>query len=959
MTASSLETQQDVSRQLKLLDAINRAQSTFISHSDENTAFEQLLSDLLSLTNSEYGFIGEVLHTPAGAPYLKTHAITNIAWNDATRAFYAENAPKGMEFFNLRSLFGVVLTSARPVIANDPYNDPRRGGLPDGHPPLNAFLGLPILVGDRLVAMAGISNRPGGYDQALVDWLQPLLRTIGQLVEARANQRRRQATEAAYAQTSALLASVLDSASEVSIIATGPQGVITVFNHGAERLLGYSADEMIGKQTPAVIHDLDEVSARGEVLSKQLGYLVAGFRVFVELPERQGSEQREWTYVRKSGERIPVSLVVTAMRDAAGSITGYLGIAQDITQRKHSETVLEEQARQTQAILDNMVDGLITIDRFGIIDSFNQAAARIFGYNAEEVQGRNVKMLMPNPHRDAHDNYLRNYQATGVARIIGIGREVEGQRKDGSLFPMELAVSEVTRKGAPLYVGIVRDISERKRMERMKSEFVSTVSHELRTPLTSISGALGLLAGGALGTLPEAMRNLIDIAHKNSVRLTHLINDLLDMEKIAAGKMHFDMQPQALMPLIEQAVETHRAYGAARRVVFAISHQAPGIEVRVDSQRLLQVLSNLLSNAVKYSPEDGTVEVAATPLAGRVRVSVTDRGPGIPAAFRPRIFQKFSQADSSDTRQKGGTGLGLAISKELVERMGGQVGFESEEGQGAIFHFELPLWNTQTSARDAVPLPDFSSLDSPRILVVEDEPDIAQLLALMLTRAGFSVDVAANGAEALERLGKERYAAMTLDLMLPDLSGMEIIRRVRQQNATSELPIVVVSAKMEEGRLAISGDFSGIDWLAKPVDEGRLLASVERSLAAHSGPRPRVLHVEDDSDLHKVVCAMAGERFDFQLAPSLAAARARLVDEVFDVVILDLGLPDGSGWDLVPTLRALDPAPRVVILSGTEMNAEETCKVEAALLKSRVSPRNLLDAIQAGIHLNQSNRKAS
>ncbi|MFO7541701.1 MAG: PAS domain S-box protein [Thiobacillus sp.] len=625
-----------------------------------------------------------------------------------------------------------------------------------------------------------------------------------------------------------------------------------------------------------------------------------------------------------------------------------LGWFYDITDRKQAETALRDQAEHTQAILDNMVDGIITIDQVGIIHSYTPAAERIFGFTPEEVLGQNIKMLMPNPHRDAHDGYLHNYHATGVARIIGIGREVEGQRKDGSLFPMDLAISEITRQGQSMYVGMVRDITERKRAERMKSEFVSTVSHELRTPLTAISGALGLVAGGAMGEVPAQALQMINIAYKNSQRLTHLINDLLDMEKIAAGKLHFDMQPQALMALIEQALEANRSYGAERRVALALTADVPDAEVRVDSHRLMQVLSNLLSNAVKYSPEDGTVEIAVATRKQSVRVTVTDHGPGIPEAFRSRIFQKFAQADSSDTRQKGGTGLGLAITRELVERMGGQIGFESVEGEGSRFYFDLPLLNAQETAIVTEPFA-VTATDAPRILVVEDEPDIAQLLGLMLTRAGYQVDIASTGAEALEALQQTRYAAMTLDLMLPDISGLEIISQVRHRPETSDLPIVVVSAKVEEGRLAIDGSFSDIDWLAKPFNEAHMLELVESQISRIGSLHPRILHVEDDTDLHQVVRAMAGERFDFEFATSLHEAQARIGQERFDVVILDLGLPDGSGWDLLPEIRKRQPGARVVILSGTEMTPDKARKVEAVLLKSQVSPRELIDALNTRI----------
>lgn len=935
-----------------------------------------------------------------------------------------------------------------------------------------------IASGTQPVLPASPVREYGSLSSSLREMAEMLAGSFRELRETQAGlaARIRERTAALHHATE-LLENVL-AASTFSIIATDTRGVITVFNKGAEDLLGHAADDVVGRHTPAPFHRAQEVAARSAELSAALGRPIEGFRVFVELAEREGSETREWTYVHRDGHPIPVSLVVSAMRDADGQLTGYVGIAEDITGRKAAErelresaqrfrsmletspiaariartgghevifsnrryaelinaaadvvggvdpsayyarredyeaillrldrgeqvydmlvelaipgvgtkwalasyspiqyegspavlgwfyditdrmrveATLAEQAQHTQTILDNMVDGLITIDARGIVQSFNPAAERIFDYAAEGVIGRNVNMLMPSPHREAHDGYLRNYQATRVARIIGIGREVEGQRSDGSLFPMELAVSEITQHGRPLYVGMVRDISERKRMERMKSEFVSTVSHELRTPLTSISGALGLVAGGALGQLPEQARQMIGIAHKNSQRLTHLINDLLDMEKIAAGKLHFDMQVQPLMPIVQQALDSHRTYGTERRVALALKGEAADAELRVDSQRLMQVLANLLSNAIKFSPEGGTVEVVVRALAGKARVAVVDHGPGIPASFHSRIFEKFSQADASDTRQKGGTGLGLAITRELVERMGGTIGFDSIEGEGATFWIELPL---HAAGEPAAPDSSLAVIaaDAPRVLVVEDEEDIARLLSLMLTRAGYRVDSALTGRDALAALQENAYAALSLDLMLPDISGLEIIRQVRQCPDTADLPIMVVSAKMEEGRLAINGDLSAIDWLAKPFDEARLLAVVQGLLAQTGASNPRVLHVEDDDDLYQVVRSMVGERFDFERATTLHEALDRVSRERFDVVILDIGLSDGSGWDVLPDIRARQPDARIVILSGADTTAEEARRVEAVLLKSQVSPKDLIDALGSRIRSSRPER---
>ena len=375
---------------------------------------------------------------------------------------------------------------------------------------------------------------------------------------------------------------------------------------------------------------------------------------------------------------------LAALQDLAACVVEELEQARQRQDAKKSAQLVE-------SIVETVIDGIITIDSKGMIQSFNSAAERLFGYKPAEIIGSNVNCLMPQPYAAEHDGYLAHFHDTREARVIGIGREVMGKRKDGAVFPMDLAVSEMQQPGQTLFVGIVRDITERKRVDQMKIEFVATVSHELRTPLTSVSGALGLVCGGALGPVSEQAKTMLDIAYRNSQRLTLFINDLLDMEKLAAGKMRFNEETVALMALVEQSIESTRAYAQQYQVNLVLVSRLDGVQVTVDGSRLQQVLSNFLSNAAKFSPKGGQIEINVNQFESLVRVSVQDHGPGIPADFIDRIFHKFSQADSSDTRRKGGTGLGLAISKELIESMNGTIGFSSAPESGACFYFNLPI----------------------------------------------------------------------------------------------------------------------------------------------------------------------------------------------------------------------------------------------------------------------------
>lgn len=389
--------------------------------------------------------------------------------------------------------------------------------------------------------------------------------------------------------------------------------------------------------------------------------------------------------------KLETLLIVLAMVTAGGIVLFRSQVAPLLRDARNSRSAAAASNSRTAAVMQSVPDGIITIDERGDVISVNPAITRMFGYDQESIVGQNIKMLMPPALHAAHDAGLARYVLTGDAHILGRGPvEVPALRSDGSEFPMELTLNSLWMNGQRYFVGIMHDITRRREADRLKDEFLAVVSHELRTPLTSIRGSLGLVKAGAAGVLSDKAQHLIDMAWRNTDRLASLINDILDIDKIESGHFKLELQRQALQPLLEQALEASTGYADTYKVRITLQRPVPELQVEVDAQRLFQVMANLLSNAAKFSPPGSEVRIEARRTGATCRISVHDHGPGISDEFRPRIFQRFSQADGSDGRQKGGTGLGLAISKALVERMGGVIGFDTTPA-GATFYFDLPV----------------------------------------------------------------------------------------------------------------------------------------------------------------------------------------------------------------------------------------------------------------------------
>jgi PAS domain S-box-containing protein len=355
--------------------------------------------------------------------------------------------------------------------------------------------------------------------------------------------------------------------------------------------------------------------------------------------------------------------------------------------RRRAEALARSEAGM-RAIYASLVDGIIVLSPQGVIEFLNPAAERLFGYPPGSLVGQSVGVLIPDGLRQANERATRRFVESGDSGVVGQkGLVYPALRRDGSRVEVEFSLAEMRSESGVRLVGVVRDVSERSALERMKSEFVAAVSHELRTPLTSIIGSLELAAEGEL---PDAGREFVEMARRNSVRLAALVNDVMDAARLDSGALSFEASRFDAAALAAEAVELNQSYAATRRVTLRLEEPCATAEIDADRGRLMQVMENLLSNAAKFSPEGGEVRVRVLRVGARVRFEVGDQGRGIPEEFKARVFERFAQADASDSREKGGTGLGLAIAKGLVERMGGAIGFDARAGGGTTFWFEMP-----------------------------------------------------------------------------------------------------------------------------------------------------------------------------------------------------------------------------------------------------------------------------
>ncbi|MBW4519932.1 MAG: response regulator [Scytolyngbya sp. HA4215-MV1] len=630
-------------------------------------------------------------------------------------------------------------------------------------------------------------------------------------------------------------------------------------------------------------------------------------------------------------------------------------LQQELDERNRIEAALRISQQRFSGIVEIAEDAIISINAAQNITLFNQGAEKIFGYTASEVLGQPLDLLLPLRSVVAHRLHVQDFgEAAYRARQMGDRRSIFGRRKDGSEFPAEASISRLELGNEKIFTVILRDITDRQQVERMKDEFISVVSHELRTPLTSIHGSLGMLASGLLSADSPRGKRLLQIAVESTDRLVRLINDILDIERIESGKISMEKQSCYVADLSQQAIEVMQPLADAAGVTLSLS--VVNVQLWADPDRILQTLTNLLSNAIKFSASGSTVwlnaEIAKpeqlplipeTPDAlylspyTQLLFSVKDQGRGIPADKLDKIFERFQQVDASDSRNHEGTGLGLAICRSIVQQHSGQIWVNSTLGEGSTFYFTLPL-----SHLDEFPLPDVAPTGA-LVLVCDDDPSIRAVLKTLLEQHNYQVITVANGQDAIAQAIAQRPDVILLDLLMPKMNGWQVLAVLREQPETQDIPILICSICPPSTETA--SDLGFVDWVGKPLDESALFQSLRQALATPA-KQIRVLVIEDDADLAQVLRTLFEQQGIDTFHASTGREAIRLSQQLKpDLLVLDLGLPGGDGFTVVDWLRQhniLHSVP-LVIYSAKDLNEADRDRLRLGqtefLTKGRVTPQ--------------------
>ena len=766
------------------------------------------------------------------------------------------------------------------------------------------------------------------------------------------------------------LQNAIFNSANFSSIATDAKGVIQIFNVGAETMLGYAAAEVVDKITPADISDSQEIIERARALSAEFGTeITPGFEALVFKASRGIEDIYELTYIRKDKSRFPAVVSVTALRAADDAIIGYLLIGTDNTARKQIEDErmkldqrLRDQHFYTRSLLESSIDALMTTDPRGIITDVNKQMETLTGCTRDELIGAPFKNFFTDPAR----------AEAGIKRVLSEGRvtnyELTARARDGTLTVVSYNATTFHDRDRVLQgvFAAARDVTELKLYEqklqqknveleeasRMKSEFLANMSHELRTPLNAIIGFSEVLGDGLIGNLSDQQKKFIGDIFSSGKHLLSLINDILDLSKVEAGKMMLDLESVQISSLFANSLSIIKEKAQAGHISLTLDAPSELGSIRADGRKVKQIIYNLLSNAVKFSSAGGEVTLRAVrvprsrvgelpgPWTGRafpliengfeefLEISVTDKGIGISPQGLETLFKPFSQVDSSLSRQYQGTGLGLAMIKLLAELHGGTLAVESAVGEGSRFTVWLPLRakDEVERATEVLIAPPQVVLPGDRVaLVVEDDCKSADLIRVHLEAEGFTVVHAETAEEALVLAEQYALSLITLDIMLPVMDGWELLGRLKQIPSLRQVPIVIVSIVADRNKGFALGAAAVMQ---KPISRQELYDSLTdlRLLPVAPGGTLRILVIDDDrAELDLIETYIDGLAGTFLRAYGGREGIEIARRELPDLIVLDLLMPEVNGFDVVDALHD-DPATAdipILVVTAKTLTAED------------------------------------
>jgi PAS domain S-box-containing protein len=794
---------------LQALSAINTEFTT--PSSNKRQLFKQMLANMLSVTGSEYGFIGEILHRE-GQPYLKTYAITDISWDEQTRALYQKYEQVGMEFTNLNTLFGYTIKTGEHVISNDPANDSKRGGLPRGHPPLNHYLGIPLHDKENtLVGMLGIANKKGGYSEDDIRFLEPIVSLASAFISSI------KSTEAKD-QMSGYLNTYKDALNAHSILAvTDSLGTITFVNQRFCDVSKYSSEELIG-QNHRIVNS---------------GYHPKSFFENLWNTINSGKKwQGEIKNKAKDGSFYWVDTTIVPFMDETNKPYQFISIRNDITQ-------LKEQEQELQNFFRLSLQLMCIADTEGNFKKVSSSFENLLGYSEEELLSIPFLNLI-------HPEDIEKTKSV-IAFMLSGGKSTGFQnryyKKDGSTVLLSWTAS-INPEDHLIYATAIditeSDVLQNKLIEsrlevekaKEKDKFLANMSHEIRTPLNAIIGFTDLLSETEMTHQQRAHVDIISSALKN---LNVIINDILDISKLESGKLELEKREFNLEHLAKQVIQMHSARAKSKNIKLMLNYDSEiPTSIVGDETRLSQILTNLISNAIKFTAEGFVelriIEKSRSDRRSTISFAVKDSGIGIEKANIRKIFERFSQAEDYTTRVYGGTGLGLNIVKSLVELHHGKLDVSSEPGKGSEFTAEITytfvdpddVQDTKRKAKKS----GIESLEGRKILLVEDNEHNQILAQTFLQRRGAVVEIAGNGKIALNLLQKENsFDLILMDIQMPIMDGLQTTRQIRTK-LKIETPIIGCSAHALASERNLCLETGMNDYITKPYTEAELVNSV-------------------------------------------------------------------------------------------------------------------------------------